>query len=128
MFFGICGDVAASTNGWRRAMCAGLTVQTQNGSDQVLVSVQGEVDLATAPELEAVLEQALQGAAKQLVVDLREVGFLDSSGLSLLVRQDRRARRISRRLIVIKGPPQVQQVFEMTGLSEYLTLVDEPPG
>lgn len=109
-------------------MCAGLTVQTQNGSDQVLVSVQGEVDLATAPELEAVLEQALQGAAKQLVVDLREVGFLDSSGLSLLVRQDRRARRISRRLIVIKGPPQVQQVFEMTGLSEYLTLVDEPPG
>lgn len=109
-------------------MCAGLTVQTRNGADEVLVHVEGEVDLATAPALEAALERALEGSAKRLLVDLRGVQFLDSSGLSLLVRQDRAARRVERRLIVVKGPPQVQQVFELSGLSAHLTMVDEPPG
>jgi anti-sigma B factor antagonist len=109
-------------------MCAGLTVQTSNGSDAVRVCVEGEVDLSTAPELEAALQQALEGPAVRLVVDLRGVGFLDSSGLSLLVRQDRLTRKIGRRMIVIKGPPHVQQVFEISGLSTHLTMVDELPG
>jgi anti-sigma B factor antagonist len=108
-------------------MRAGLKVQARNGGDDVVVSVQGDVDLATAPELEAALARALEGPAARLVVDLRGVEFLDSSGLSLLVRQDRAARGMARRLIVIKGPPQVHHVFEVTGLSEHLTMLDELP-
>jgi anti-sigma B factor antagonist len=105
----------------------GLRVETRNGSGDVLLSVQGEVDLATAPELEAALERGLQGTARRLVVDLRGVEFLDSSGLSLLVRHDRLARSAARRLVVIKGPPHVHQVFELTGLSDHLTIVDDLP-
>ena len=105
----------------------GLRIETQNGTDRVLVSVEGEVDLASAAELEDALQRALQGSARSLVVDLRAVQFLDSSGLSLLVRQGRLARAGDRRLIVIKGPPHVHQVFEVTGLSGHLTMVGEPP-
>jgi anti-sigma B factor antagonist len=109
-------------------VCAGLMVDARNGVEDVLISVEGEVDLATAPELEAALERALQRPGRRaVVVDLRGVEFLDPSGLSMLVRQHRLARAAARRLIVIKGPPQVQQVFELTGLSAYLTMVDEPP-
>jgi anti-sigma B factor antagonist len=105
----------------------GLRVETRNGARDVLLSVQGDVDLATAPELEAALERALQGPARRLVVDLRGVQFLDSTGLALLVRQEREARAAARDLIVVKGPPQVQQVFDLTGVSGHLTMVAEPP-
>ena len=106
----------------------GLRVATRNGTANVLLSVEGEVDLATAPELEGALQRALQSPARRLVVDLRAVQFLDSSGLSVLVRQDRLARAGERQLVIVKPPPQVHQVFELTGLSRHLTMVDEPPG
>lgn len=93
----------------------------------MVVSLQGEVDLATAPELEAALEHARRGSARLVIVDLRAVNFLDSTGLSLLVRQEELAREASRRLIIVKGPPQVQQVFDVTGVSGHLTMVAEPP-
>jgi anti-sigma B factor antagonist len=105
----------------------GLKVETRNGTRDVMLSVQGDVDLATAPELEAALERALKGPARRLVVDLRGVEFLDSTGLALLVRQEEAARASHRHLVVVKGPPQVQQVFELTGVSGHLTMVAEPP-
>jgi anti-sigma B factor antagonist len=108
-------------------MYRGLTLHARNGGDQVLISVEGEVDFATAPELETALDRAVQARPRRLVVDLRAVRFLDSSGLALLVRHDRLARETDCVLVVVKGPPNVQQVFELTGLSGRLTMVDEPP-
>ena len=105
----------------------GLTIETHNGAADVFVSVQGEVDLATAPELEVALERALEAPGRRLVIDLRDVTFLDSTGLALMLRQERNARAGGRRLIVVKGPPDVQRVFELTGMSERLTMVDKPP-
>jgi anti-sigma B factor antagonist len=105
----------------------GLRVESRNGGDQVLLCVHGELDMATAPDLEVALERALRETARQVVVDLRGVGFMDSTGLALLVRQEQLARAASRRLIIVKGPPQVDQVFELTGVSGFLTLVGEPP-
>jgi anti-sigma B factor antagonist len=105
----------------------GLKVETRNGGRDVLLSVQGEVDLATAPELEEALERAIEVEGRRLVVDLRGVAFLDSTGLALILRHDRRARAAARRLIVVKGPPHVQKAFELTGLNERLTMIDQPP-
>jgi anti-sigma B factor antagonist len=105
----------------------GLSVEAGNGGGDVLLSLQGEIDLATAPKLEAALERALRDSARRVLVDLRGVEFMDSSGLSLLVRHDRLARSAARRLVLIKGPPQVHQVFELTRLTEHLTIVDDPP-
>jgi anti-anti-sigma factor len=92
-----------------------------------LLTVQGEVDLATAPELQAALESALPPERARVVIDLRGVTFLDSTGLALLLRYDRKAALAGRRVVVVKGPPQVQRAFELTGLSQRLTMVDEPP-
>ena len=105
----------------------GLRVETRNGGGDVVLSVRGDVDLATAPELEVALERALEDAGRRLVVDLRGVSFLDSTGLAVLLRQDQRARAAARHLVVVKGPPQVQKPFEITGMSGRLTMVDEPP-
>jgi anti-sigma B factor antagonist len=105
----------------------GLAVETCNGAGGALLTVQGEVDLVTAPELQAALESALPPERARVVIDLRGVTFLDSTGLALLLRYDRKAAMAGRRVVVVKGPPHVQRAFELTGLSQRLTMVDEPP-
>lgn len=105
----------------------GLRVDLRNGADDVLLSVHGELDLVTAPELEAALERAGPAGRGRLIIDLRGVSFLDSTGLVLLLRHEREAAAGGRRLIVVKGPAHVQRVFDLTGMSERLTMVDEPP-
>ena len=105
----------------------GLKVETRNGGRDVLLAVQGEVDMATAPDLDTALERVLARDGGSLIVDLRDVSFLDSTGLALLVRHDRNAATGGRHLIVVKGPPHVQQLFELTGLSKHLAMVDKPP-
>jgi anti-sigma B factor antagonist len=55
-----------------------------------VVRVGGEIDLASAPELRQCLDQTINGGSRQLVVDLRQVGFMDSVGLGVLVGARRR--------------------------------------
>jgi anti-anti-sigma factor len=104
-----------------------LTAYTRNGSGDVVVTLHGEIDLATAQELEDALRQGLEEARRRLVVDLRALQFVDSTGLSVLMRLDRHARDSARQLVVVKGPPEIQRVFDITGVSDMLTMVDEPP-
>ena len=119
----------------------GLTRYTSNGVEgvfsthaavdeatgDVVLTVQGEIDFSTAEEFDALLGRALDDARRRLVVDLRALSFLDSTGLSTILRQDRRARAAGREFIVVKGPAQIRRVFTLTGVSELLTMVDEPP-
>jgi len=105
----------------------GLEVETRNCAAGLLLSVEGEVDLATAPALDAALERALRSQRASVIVDLRTVNLVDASGLRLLLRHERDARSGGRRLIVVKGPPHVHRVFVLTGVSDRLTMVDEPP-
>lgn len=109
------------------------SIPTQNdfnleisGDEHVTVlAVSGELDLATSPELEAELQRANSGP-ELLVLDLRGVTFMDSTGLSLLVKAHRRAQDAHRRLAVVRGSAQVQRLLMLTGVAERLTLIDDP--
>lgn len=92
------------------------------------VALRGELDLAAAPVAEAALAKAEATAdgAGEIVIDLRELTFMDSTGLRLLVTADRRASAGGRALVVVRGPAEVQRVIEVTGLDGRLRLVDEP--
>ena len=104
----------------------GLKVETRNGGRDVLLAVQGEVDMATAPDLDTALERVLARDGGSLIVDLRDVSFLDSTGLALLVRHDRNAATGGRHLIVVKGPPHVQQLFAQNSEPHTLPLAGKP--
>ena len=83
-----------------------------------VVSVAGELDLYTAPVLEEALE--LNGdASGRVVVDLSECTFLDSTGLAILVRAD---RRIGAALLVVACGRQVLRTFEVSGLDRQFVL------
>jgi anti-sigma B factor antagonist len=87
------------------------------------VILDGELDLATVP----VAEQAINRVGddvKTLVLDLRKLSFLDSSGLRLILATDDASG--SRRVVVVRGPAQVDRVFELTGTGARLEIVDDP--
>src|SRR5437588_11158032 len=77
-----------------------------SGDDRATVlTVTGELDLATSPALEAQLERASSGP-DLVILDLRGVSFMDSTGLSLLVKAQRRAQESQRQLAVVRGGAQ----------------------
>lgn len=101
-------------------------VDIRNEGRATVLAVSGELDLATSPTLDAELERAASSGTELLVLDLRGVSFMDSTGLSVLVKAQRRAQTSEQRLAVVKGGDQVLRLLTLTGIAERLTLVDTP--
>ena len=99
---------------------------SESGNGRVDAALSGEIDLSTVAELEARLKGSLDGGVPLLVLDLREVTFLDSSGLRLLLRLDERQKGIDGRLVLVQGGRRVARVFELTGAGERLEIVTDP--
>jgi anti-sigma B factor antagonist len=101
-------------------------VEVRNADDTAVISVSGELDLASSPALEQELERVAQSEAQVVVVDLRNLEFMDSTGLSVLVRAHQRAEENGRRLGLVNGSAQVQRLLTLTGVADRLTLTDVP--
>ena len=86
----------------------------------VRVTPSGELDLSNAGALQAQLDELRTAGFPHVVLDLRELTFMDSSGVRLIFREDRRARSAGHRFSLIAGNPQVQRVLNICGLAERL--------
>jgi anti-sigma B factor antagonist len=97
---------------------------TRNGSIAT-VRPTGELDLSGAAVLEAELDRLAEDPGLAAVVlDMRGLEFMDSSGLRLVVVADMRAREAGRRFSLIRGGETVHRVFEITRMSDRLDFVD----
>ncbi len=104
---------------------AGLSANLETIDGAAVVSVVGELDLASAPILEARIAEAEALQPPLLVLDLRELTFMDSTGLRIVLAADANARRDVRRLAVIRGPDPVHRVFLIALLDRRLDLVND---
>lgn len=104
-------------------MGAGLTVEPQSNG---VIAVAGELSLAEAPILERHLSDALATATSTVVVDLAGVEFIDSTGLSVLVRAQQQASERGVEFGVQNPRPQAHRLLSLTGLEARLTLADPP--
>lgn len=91
-----------------------------------MIAVSGELDLASSPALQEELDRVASSDARLLIIDLRQLDFMDSTGLSVLVRAHQRAEEQGRRLAMVNGPQQVQRLLSLTGVVDRLTVVDSP--
>ena len=87
----------------------------------------GELDMAGVDQFERLLTADQTSGAATFDLDMRGLTFIDSSGLRALIMADQRVRAEGGRFIVVRGPDQVNQVLEMTGVARRIELVDEPP-
>src|SRR5690606_18773486 len=86
------------------------------------VMVIGDVDLASAPLLEAEIEQH---HGVDVTVDLSQVDFIDSAGLVVLIKQQDRIRQSGAELTLAVVPGPVTRLFELTGLSEAFPMIEK---
>jgi anti-sigma B factor antagonist len=84
----------------------------------------GEVDLDTADHIRERLDQLRSAGFTRLILDLRGVTFLDSTGVALVLETDASARVDGFDFAVIEGPPRVGRAFEITGLRAALPFID----
>ncbi len=86
----------------------------------------GELDIATAGELEQAVDDATTGGVPELVLDLRELTFMDSTGLRTLAQANVKAEQAGTALSIWRGPRQIERVLEISGLGPLLPLADAP--
>jgi anti-anti-sigma factor len=97
---------------------------TNGGPDAAWVHVGGELDIATTPQLERTLDAS---QARVVVLDLRELAFIDSCGTHAIVRAGIRARQAGRRLVLVRVPSNVQRILTLTGSSDEVEIGDVDP-
>ena len=91
--------------------------------DGVRIVPSGALDMATAPILDARLSELRDSGFRRLLVDLRELTFIDSTGLRLLLAYDADSRQDGFAFALIPGSPTVQRVFELTMTLDALPFV-----
>jgi anti-sigma B factor antagonist len=102
------------------------TVEHLDGGG-VCVALHGELELEHAYAFDAELRDVEADRPPCLVLDLRELTFLDSCGLSRLLAARKRARREHRRLVLVRGPAAVQRLFALTAVDEAFEIVKDVP-
>ena len=103
-----------------------VTVESQDAKT-VTLRVAGELDIGSAPGFKKALKQAEGQNPETVVLDLSELTFMDSTGIRAILQARSRAAAAGRNLALVPGPPNVQQIFAVTGLDKHLTFID-PPG
>jgi len=101
-----------------------MQIATTPGSDRYVITVSGEVDLATSPELDTTIIAAIESGTSSVAIDLTDVSFMDSSGLGVIVRCLKRCREADKDLDLVITNERVLKVFGITGLDQVIPIHD----
>jgi anti-anti-sigma factor len=101
-----------------------LVVEVERDGDAAIVRIEGEVEFATAPRLRATLLDLAQEGASPVVLDLAEVTFVDSAGISLLIQAKKRLASSSSDLVLRAPQASVRRVLEISGVTELFRIDD----
>jgi len=101
-----------------------LTIQVTSGPEAYTIVLSGEADLLGTPKIEEALKTACAGNSELVVIDLRNLTFIDSSGLYALVTGHELCRARGQELQIVPGPANVQRLFQLTGMNEVLPFCD----
>lgn len=102
-----------------------LSVTSHQRDGRTVVTVGGEIDVYTAPLLRERIHELVKDGHHDLVIDLEAVGFLDSTGLGVLVGGLKRVRAHSGSMRLVCTSPKILKVFEITGLTKVFAIYND---
>lgn len=101
-------------------------IAVKHGRDRLILELQGELDMANS----GLLDEALLGAdldgSQTVVLDLRGVRFVDSTGLKAIFRARKAAHEGGQQFAVTQGSAQVRRLLSLTRLNEHLKIIETP--
>jgi len=100
-----------------------LLIDVRADKDRVVLSLRGELDLASAPLLQTEIDSGEIASSAMLVLDLQELKFIDSTGLRVLLAAHERSRESGQEFAVTRGSPQVQRLLSITGVGERIRII-----
>ncbi len=103
---------------------ADLTHQFEVDGSSAQLTLSGEIDMRVAPQLRAILHEILQKSPDELIVDLADVPFIDSSGIATLVEALRLQMNANRKLRIQNAVEQVFYTFKITQLTQAFGMQD----
>lgn len=104
-----------------------LSFTTRPLGDSMVLEVAGEIDITTAPRFRARLIELIGGGSRSVVVDLDSVGFIDSTGLGVLIGARRRLGEVGGELTLVIPPGPIRNLFAVTDLEGIFTIRDSFP-
>ena len=123
----MCTAIWPAAPGTGKVRHVELKVSTRSQGGCVVMSLGGEIDLYTGPRLHGELFTLLSGDGPvQVVVDMSEVDFCDSTGMNVLLAAHRRAREQGGDLELAAPRPAVRKILQVTGLESVFTVLDDP--
>jgi anti-anti-sigma factor len=106
--------------GWNTRGGRQLELQDAISDGQHVLTLRGELDMASASELKAALVRVCEEKPRVLTLDLRGLTFIDSTGLQAIIAASQECEKLAAEFRLIPGPPAIQRVFEIVGLIERL--------
>jgi anti-sigma B factor antagonist len=100
-----------------------LRIDVSQQDDRVVVSLDGELDMASAPLLQRAIEDVELASRPLLVLDLERLEFIDSTGLRIILSTHKRCQERDQELAVTRGSQQVERLLSVTGMAEHLRTV-----
>jgi anti-sigma B factor antagonist len=100
------------------AVAMELEIATEQDGSSCMLTLTGEVDVYTAPQLKAQLVELIEGGCSNVVVNMESVSFIDSSGLGVLVSALRRARERDGIVRIVCTRENILKIFRITGLDK----------
>jgi anti-sigma B factor antagonist len=96
-------------------------------ADGYVVELTGELDISSAASVESRLMELEKRAPERLILDLTRVSFIDSTGLSMIINADGRARKGGRRLTIVSGEGVPRRILRTVGLEDRLDVLTSLP-
>ncbi|HEV2943835.1 MAG TPA: STAS domain-containing protein [Solirubrobacteraceae bacterium] len=108
------------------AVGSNLLIDVSRNEERVVLRLDGELDLASVPLLESEVENATLDNPATVVLDLRGLEFIDSTGLRAILSLDKRCADSGQTFALVRGSQQVQRLMNMTRVDEHLKIIDSP--
>jgi anti-anti-sigma factor len=99
-------------------------IALESRANSLVMTLAGELDLETAPQLDHQLSEIDFTAFTRLLIDLGDITFMDSAGLRSIIGAQRLSESNNHAVIFRRGSRQVQRLFEITGMTDRLTFED----
>jgi anti-anti-sigma factor len=107
------------------ALSEPFRIEVDPHRETIVVAAHGEIDIDSAGQLDRQVHELLERGFARIVLDLRNVTFLDSSGLHVILDASAASADAGVEFAIVQGPSSVQRVFEVTQTASALRFIDE---